>query len=77
MALSRLRQPIISHSIRILTSSTRSISRPASWSGLTGVCDRPLKSKRIDVRFFSSSDFWQRYWYLKVQRMCQLDNQLQ
>ncbi|CAJ2629434.1 dihydrolipoyllysine-residue acetyltransferase component 1 of pyruvate dehydrogenase complex, mitochondrial isoform X2 [Trifolium pratense] len=73
MALSRLRQPIISHSLRILTSSTRSISRtpnsriysvvgngnlrPASWSGLTGVRDRPLKSKWIDVKFFSSSDF--------------------
>ncbi|WJX20186.1 Pyruvate dehydrogenase complex component E2 1 [Trifolium repens] len=73
MALSRLRQPIISHSLRILTSSTRSISRtpnsriysvvgngnlrPASWSGLTGVGDRPLKSKWIDVKFFSSSDF--------------------
>ncbi|PNX84144.1 hypothetical protein L195_g040198, partial [Trifolium pratense] len=29
--------------------------RPASWSGLTGVRDRPLKSKWIDVKFFSSS----------------------
>lgn len=72
MALSRLRHPLISHSIRILSSSTRSISRtpnsriysvgngnlrPASWSGLTGVCNRPLKSRWIDVKFFSSSDF--------------------
>ncbi|CAI8603996.1 unnamed protein product [Vicia faba] len=73
MALSRLRHPLISHSLRILSSSTRSISRtpnsriysvggngnlrPTSWSGITGVCDRPLKSKWIDVKFFSSSDF--------------------
>ncbi|XP_057446386.1 dihydrolipoyllysine-residue acetyltransferase component 1 of pyruvate dehydrogenase complex, mitochondrial isoform X2 [Lotus japonicus] len=73
MALSRLRHPLISRSIRLLSSSsTRSLSRtsnswnfsvggnenlrPATWSRLTGVCDRCLKSKWIDVKYFSSSD---------------------
>ncbi|TKY51706.1 Dihydrolipoyllysine-residue acetyltransferase [Spatholobus suberectus] len=72
MALSRLRHPLFSRSLRILSPPTRSLSRtsnstifsvggdknirPASWSRLTGVRDRSLKSKWIDVKYFSSSD---------------------
>jgi len=27
--------------------------------------------------WMTPADFWLRYWYLMVQRMCQLDNRLQ
>ncbi|XP_027363931.1 dihydrolipoyllysine-residue acetyltransferase component 1 of pyruvate dehydrogenase complex, mitochondrial isoform X2 [Abrus precatorius] len=72
MVLSRLRHPLFARSIRFLSSPARSISRtynsgifpvggdknirPASCSRLTGVCDRSLKSKWIDVKYYSSSD---------------------
>ncbi|KAK7279527.1 hypothetical protein RJT34_24580 [Clitoria ternatea] len=72
MALSRLRHPLFSRSLRLLSCPSRSLSRtsnsrifsvggenttrPASWSRHTGVCDGSLKSKWIDVKYFSSSD---------------------
>ncbi|ESW15835.1 hypothetical protein PHAVU_007G106200 [Phaseolus vulgaris] len=72
MALSRLRHPLLSRSLRILSSSTRSLSRtcnstifsagahanirPTSCSGITRIYDRSLKSKWTDVKCFSSSD---------------------
>ncbi|KAL9317903.1 hypothetical protein ACSQ67_014420 [Phaseolus vulgaris] len=71
MALSRLRHPLLSRSLRILSSSTRSLSRtcnstifsagahanirPTSCSGITRIYDRSLKSKWTDVKCFSSS----------------------
>lgn len=73
MALWRVRHPLFCRSFRLLSSPARSISRtststiftlggdsnirPASWSRLTGVRDRSLKSKWTDVKYFSSSDF--------------------
>ncbi|BAT94571.1 Dihydrolipoyllysine-residue acetyltransferase component 1 of pyruvate dehydrogenase [Vigna angularis] len=72
MALSRLRHPLFSRSLRILSSSTRSLSRtsnstifsaaaqssirPTSCSGITGINDRSMKSKWTDVKYFSSSE---------------------